>query len=180
LRTERQALQRHDARRLGDAPLELAGRFEPALLGAHEPEHDRPVVGDVPQRLERAGPLVVVLEKETIEARAPEDLRGDPVISARGVEHAAVVAAADVDAELHAGVALDDRVVELDARVEHPVGIAAALPIALANGLVEQRGVLRRVDLDILAPEPAQFLDLAAGEVDDVGQIGVARRVSAA
>ena len=56
------------------------------------------------------------------------------------------------------GVALDDRVVELDARVEHLVGIAAALAVALANRLVEQRRVLRRVDLDVVAAEPPQLL----------------------
>ena len=78
------------------------------------------------------------------------------------------------------GVAVDDRVVELDAGVDEPVGVAAALPVALANRLVEQRGVLRRVDLDVFAPEAAQLLDLAAREVDEIGQVGVARRIGAA
>jgi hypothetical protein len=40
-----------------------------------------------------------------------------------------------------------------------------------------QRGVLRRVDLDVVAPEPLQFRDLAPGEVDEIGQVGVARRI---
>ena len=74
-------------------------------------------------------------------------------------------------------MAVDDRVVELDAGVEQRVGIAAALAVALADRLVEERGVLRRVDLDVLAAEPDQLRDLAPGEVDEVGEVRVARRV---
>ena len=110
----------------------------------------------------------------------PNTFCRDPVVAAGRVEHALVIAAADVDAERHAGMALDDRVVQLDGGVEHPIGIAAALAVALANRLVEQPGVLRRVDLDVLAAEPRQLGDLAAGEVDEVGEVGVARRVCAA
>ncbi len=77
-------------------------------------------------------------------------------------------------------MALDDRVVELDAGVEQLVGIAAALPVAFANRLVEERGVLRRVDLDVVAAEPAQFRDLATREVHEIGEVGVACRVRAA
>ena len=82
-------------------------------------------------------------------------------------------------AERHAGMAVDDRVVQLDVGVQHPVRIVAALAIALADRLVEQRRVLRRVDLDVFAPEPAQLLDLAPGEIDEIGQVGVARRIGA-
>ena len=74
------------------------------------------------------------------------------------------------------GMAVDDRVVQLDAGVEQPVRIAAALPVAFAHGLVEQGGVLRRVDLHVLAAEAAEFRDLAAREIHQVGQVGVARR----
>ena len=134
----------------------------------------------MPERLERPRPLVVVFEQEAVEARAAEDLLSDAVVAARRVEHALVVAAADVDAEGHARVAVDDRVVELDAGVEHLVGIAAALPIALADRLVEQRGVLRSVDLHVLAAEAPQLVDLTAREIDEVGEVRVARRVRAA
>ena len=64
--------------------------------------------------------------------------------------------------------------------VEHAVGIAAALPVALANLLVEQRRILRRVNLDVLAAEPRQLGDLAPGEVDEIGEVGVAGRVRGA
>ena len=74
---------------------------------------------------------------------------------------------------------VDDRVVQLDVRVEHLVRIAAALPVALADLLVEQRRILRRVDLHVLAAEPPQLLDLAPREVDEIREIGIARRVGA-
>jgi hypothetical protein len=88
-----------------------------------------------------------------------------------------VIAAADVDREGEAGVTLDDRVVELDARVEHLVRVAPSLAIAFANGVIQERGILRCIDLDVFAPESFQFRDLAAGEVDQVGEIGVAGRI---
>ena len=73
----------------------------------------------------------------------------------------------------------DDGVVHLDARVDQPVGVAAALAVALAQGRVEEGRVLRRVDLHVRAAEPDQLGHLAPREVDDVGQVGVARRVGA-
>ena len=77
-------------------------------------------------------------------------------------------------------MAVDDGVVELDAGVEQPIGIAAALAVAFADRLVEQRRVLRRIDLHVLAAEAAELRDLAAGEVDEIREVGVPRRVGAA
>ena len=71
----------------------------------------------------------------------------------------------------------DDGIVELDAGVEHLVRVAAALPVAVANALVEQARVLRRVDLDVLAAEAAKLCDFPAREVDEIRQVGVARRI---
>ena len=154
---------------------------EPRRLRAHEPEHDDAVVGHVAQRLERARSLVVVLEQEAVEARAAEHLL------ARCGRSRPTRRTCSCGCRGRCGcrtssprVARDDRVVELDAGVEHLVRIAAALPVALADRLVEQRRVLRRVDLDVLAAEPAQLRDLAPREVHEVGQVGVARRVGAA
>src|SRR5262245_19071377 len=58
---DREALDRDDPRRLGDARFKLGHRLEAGLLGADEAQHDRPVVRHVPQRFERAGPRIVVL-----------------------------------------------------------------------------------------------------------------------
>ena len=76
-------------------------------------------------------------------------------------------------------MAADDRVVHLDAGVDEPVGIGAALDVARAQRGIEQRRVLGRVDLDVGAAQPHQLLDLAPVEVDHVGQVRVARRVGA-
>ena len=115
-----------------------------------------------------------------MEPRVAEHLRCDPVVAARRVEHALVVAPADVDAERHPLVAVDDGVVELDAGIEQPIGIASALPVALADCLVEERGVLRGIDLHVLAAQASQLGDLAPREVHEVRQIGVARGIGAA
>ncbi len=129
------------------------------------------------KRFERPRPLIVVLEEKAAELRPAEDLLRDPIVAAGGVEHALVIAPADVDAEGQAGVSLDDRVVQLDRRVEHAIGIAAAGAVALADGLVEQPGILRGVNLDVLAAEARELGNLAAGEIHDVGKIGIERRV---
>jgi hypothetical protein len=88
-----------------------------------------------------------------VKAGLPEDRLRDALVPARCVEHALVVAAADVDAEGDPGVAADDGVVQLDAFLEHSIRIASALTVTLAKLLVEQRCVLRCVDLDVLASE---------------------------
>src|SRR6185295_9189873 len=134
--------------------------LEPRLLRAHQPQDDDAVVGHVTQRLEAPRSRIVVLEQKAREARLTEDLAGDAVVSARGVEHALIVAAADVDAEGDAGMAVDDGVVELDAGVEQAIGIAATLPVALAHLLVEERRVLRRIALDVGAAAPAHLRPL--------------------
>src|SRR6185295_9637596 len=111
LRTEREAIERDERRRFLDPRLQILDGLHPLQLRAHESEDDDAPVGDVAERLERARPLVVVLQQEAIELRASEHLRRDAIVAARRVEHALVVAAADVDAESDARMALDDRVV---------------------------------------------------------------------
>src|SRR5207302_9265686 len=100
-------------------------------------------------------------------------------VAALRVVLALVVAAADVHPERHPGMAGDDRVVHLDALVQQLIGIAAAPPVTLAQIAVEQGSVLWCIDLYIRAAEAAELLDLAAGEVDDVVQVGLARRIRA-
>ena len=78
-----------------------------------------------------------------------------------------------MESESHATVPLDDRVVELDAAVDQLLGVAPPLAVALPHGGVEQRPVLRPVDLDIRAAEANQLVHLPPGEVDDVGQVSI-------
>jgi hypothetical protein len=57
-------------------------------------------------------------------------------------------------------------------------GIASALSVALAHLLVEQRGILRRVDLHVLAPEAGAARRSPAREVDEIRKIRVTCRVA--
>src|SRR5579859_204581 len=125
---------------------------------------------------ETARAPIVVLEQETVEEGLLEYAR-DRLIVAFGVELALVVAAAHMESEGDSRIALDDRVVELDAAVDQLLGVAPALPVALAHGRVEKRPILRRVDLDVCAPEADELVDLAPGQVDDVGEVVVAGRI---
>src|SRR5262249_36578034 len=159
LRAERQAVEWHERGGLLDAGHQVLQRLHARDFRTHQPEHDDAAVWDVAQRFECARPLIVVLEKETIELRPGEDLLGDPIVAAGRIEHALVVAPADVDAERHPGVSIDDRVVELHGCRQHLVRIAPALAVAVADLLVEQRRVLRGVDLNVLAAEAPQLRD---------------------
>src|SRR5437660_5962880 len=178
LGAERQPVQRHVPRGLIHARLQLVLRLHARLLGRDQAQHDRAVLGHVAERAEPTRALVVVLQQEALEQRLLED-PGDRLIVALRIELALVVAAADVQAERDPGVALDDRVVELDAAVDQLLRVAAALPVALAHLRVEQRRVLGRVDLDVRAAEPDQLVHLAPGHVHDVGQVLVPARLRA-
>ena len=153
--------------------------FQCGLLGRHQAEHHGAVVGDVLQRREAARTLVVVFEQEATEVGAAEDLLRDRVVAAAGVVLALVVAPAEVDAEGDAGMVADHGVVEFDAAVEQPVRVVAALAVALADGRVEQPGILRRVELDVGAAEADQFGDLGAQDIHHIGEVGIDRRVGA-
>src|SRR5438128_12203637 len=109
------------------------------------------------QRSETTRAVVVVLEKEAIELR-PFEYARDRLIVAGGVELALVVAAADVHRKRDSGVAFDDRVIHLDARVDQLLGVAAPLSVALAEMRVEQRRVLRRIDLDVSTSQAHQLV----------------------
>jgi hypothetical protein len=180
LRAQGEPIERDDRGRFADPRLQVFPRFHARQLRADEAQDHHAALGDEAERRECARALVVVLEQEPIELRATEDLLCDPVVAAGRVEHALVVTAADVNAERDARVALDDRVVELHRRREQRVRVAAALAVTLADRLVEERRVLRRVDLDVLAAESFELRDLATGEIDEVGEIGVPRRIRAA
>src|SRR5262245_45425267 len=67
LRADAQVLERHELRRLVDAPLEDILGFELRQLGGNQPEHHLLALGDVAQRLEAARALVVVLEEEAVD-----------------------------------------------------------------------------------------------------------------
>src|SRR5260370_166339 len=94
-------------------------------------------------------------------------------------ELALVVASADVHRERDAGMAIDDRVVQFDAAVDQLFRVAAPLTVALTHLRIEQGRVLGRIDLDVCAAQANQLFDLKPRDVDDIGQVLVARLVCA-
>src|SRR5712692_3631505 len=178
LRAQRQPLEWDIARRLLDPLLQLGLGLELWLLGRDEAEDGESVFRQVRERLEASRALVVVLEQKPVEESLLEDAR-DRLVVTFGVVLALVVAAADVESKRHARMALDDRVVELDAAVDQLLGVAPPLAVALAHGRVEESPVLRRVDLYIRAAKADQLIDLPPGEVDHVCEVLVAGRVGA-
>src|SRR3954466_8509998 len=119
LRAQGQPIERDDAGGGVDASANFVARFETRRFGTDQAEHHGSILRHVAQRLERTRTRIVVLEEKSIEASPREDLLGDAVVAARRVEHALVIAAADVNPEGDPVVAVDDRVVEIDARIEH-------------------------------------------------------------
>src|SRR6266849_8098498 len=102
----------------------------------------------MPQRLESSRTLVVILQKEALEARLAEYARNRPVV-APGVELALIVTTADMHPEGHTWVAADDGIVHLNAYIDEFVRVAAALAVAFSHLGIEQSCVLGRVDLDV-------------------------------
>src|SRR5262245_47213047 len=186
LRAYREPLQRHKSGSFLDAALQLALAFGFGLLRADQSEHYGAVFRHLGQRFETARALVIEFEQEAVEARLAKDYSNRAVISPR-VKLALIVAPAQVQAERDPGPACrpgrrmiaDDGVVHFDREIEQSVRVVAALAVAFAQVGVEQRRVLRRIDLNVDAAQPDQLLDFAAQDVDEVGQISVNSRVSA-
>src|SRR5260370_1803460 len=76
-------------------------------------------------------------------------------------------------------MAMDDRVVELDAAVDQLFGVGPPLPVAITHLGIEQGGVLGSIDLDVCAAQANQLFDLTPRDVDDIGQVLVAGLVCA-
>src|SRR5262245_24499921 len=114
LRAERQAFQRHKAARLRDATNEVFRRLHLRPLGADQSEDHRLVIRDVPQRCERARPLIVVFEQKPRCTDALENRPGNRLIVARDEPTTFLVATTEMDGEGHVGKSRHDGVVELD------------------------------------------------------------------
>ncbi len=87
--------------------------------------------------------------------------------------HAALVAAAEMNAERHAGKACDQRLVGLDRAREILLRILAARAHLVQRRLVDIGGVARRVDVDVAAAGVGKALDDLALDRDHVGHEGV-------
>ena len=138
-----------------------------------ESEHDGLALRHEAQRLEVARTFVFVFEQEPVDLERVEHFLGDRIVAALGVPLAAVVAAAEMDRERHAGFfrRFETRVVGRERFVEQHVGIFAHLGFQpLAPLRIEIVAVARRVDLDVRHALLGEALDLAHHDRGDVVQ----------
>src|SRR5436309_7412378 len=180
LRTQRQTLEGDDAARLSQAPFEALDGLHPRRLRRDEAEDHRLVLRDLPQRVERAGALVIVLEEETLGADVAEDRARDRVVRPGREPAASLVPAAEVEAEGDARMTADHRVVHRDAVGEPAREAPAPRLVEGPRPLVEQERVVWRVELDVERTPPDQLRDLGAQDVDDVGEKGFERGIDRA
>src|SRR5262249_56472291 len=99
---------------LHDATNEVFGRFHLRALGADQSEDHCLIIGDVPERCKRAGPIVVVFEEKPRCADALENRSGDWLIVAFDKPTAFLVATTKVDGKGHVGKTRQDGVVEFN------------------------------------------------------------------
>jgi carotenoid cleavage dioxygenase-like enzyme len=108
--------------------------------------------------------------KKASKAVALEQRLRDVVVAAAGHPHTGVVAAAEMDAEAHAGDAPHHLVDEVDPLGQHALGGEPDRLGPVAHARVDERGELGRVDLDVLAAQRDQLLDLRAADLGGVGE----------
>src|SRR6059058_1618247 len=170
LSAERQAFQRHEAGCLRDAADEVFRRLHLRPLGADQSEDHHLVVRDVPERCERARPIIVVFEQKPCCSDALENRPGNRLIVAFDQPTAFLVATTEVDGEGHTGKSRYDGVVELDPPAQPLIERPASRFVKGPSLRREQQGVVRRVDLYIGGTEANELGDLIMEDRDDVGE----------
>lgn len=151
---------------------------ERGLLRAHDAEDDDLVFGQVTQGLEVTAARIVVLEEVGVNVQLLEEDLRDGLVAARGEPFAAVVAAAEVDADLHVCGALGDGLVdELGIFAGEGGEVLVAVFGLLAHVRVAEVGEVGVVELDEAAAgvvEAGEFLLVHAGEVlEELVEVGV-------
>ena len=114
-------------------------------LGRDQSQDHELVLGDIFERFERAGAIIVVFKQEALRSHLAEQLPADRFITALGQPPAALISASDVQAKCYSGKAIYDGIVQLDAKTQ-PLVQAPALPFVKASRLgVEQKTIVGRV-----------------------------------
>ena len=111
---------------------------------------------------------------------AAEEALGEPVVAALDEPAARLVAAAEVEAEGHAGMIADHVVVELEAEVEPALRRPAAALVEVPVARVDEQRIVRRVELDVGRAEPDELVDLLAQDLGHVPEERLERRVGRA
>ena len=101
LRADRKLIERNELRRLVDPALEPVHRFHLRHLGADQAEHHDLAFRHEAQRLKTAGARSVVFQQKAVVRQFVEQPLGNGVVAAFAVPHAALVAAAKMDAAGH-------------------------------------------------------------------------------
>src|SRR6185369_9283708 len=99
LRADGEPLERDVFGGLVHAPRQVVDSLQLGDFRADQPEHYHLVLGHETERREAAGARAVVLEEEALVRQLVEEPLGDCVVAALAVPHAALVAAAEMDAE---------------------------------------------------------------------------------
>ena len=140
-----------------------------AGLGGDQAEHDLLALGHEAQRLEAAGPLVVVLEEEAVDVELREQHLGHEVVAALGRPRRPEVAAAHVRGHPQAVRPAGDRGVDvLHVLLVQVVGVAALRGDQRALLRVVEVGEAGVVELEVGAAElghPPHLLGVRRGEV---------------
>src|SRR5579875_1876025 len=156
-------------RGLLDAAHDVIPGLQLTALGRHDPEHHLLALGQVAQRLEPAGPLIVPLAEEPVHVELVEQRIRDEVVAAFGRPHGLVVPAAGVRGHRHVGRPARQGLVDRgDVRLVLVQRVASDLGDVRALRGVVHVSQARVVQLEVTAAEVVKlpdFLGVGRGQV---------------
>ena len=85
-----------------------------------------------------------------------------------------------MEAERNAGTLSEDDVVELEAEVKPALGRPTSALVKVAIGRIEQQRIVGSVELDVLAAQAYELIDLLAQDLGNVSQEALQGRIGAA
>jgi hypothetical protein len=165
---------------IADACLKLVDGLLPSSLRRDEPKDDGLVVRYRGKWLESTGALVVVFEEEPLGADVGEQALREPVVAALDQPAALLVAATKMEAERNAGTLSEDDVIKLEPEIEPALDRPSSALIEVAIGGIKQERIVGSVELDVLAAEPHELVDLLTKDLGDVGQEALQGRIGTA
>src|SRR5579872_520058 len=163
LMAQRALVERHVMTRLFDALLDLFFRFDRAIFGAHQAEHDHLALGREAQRREIAGAFIVIFKEETVDLHLVQQNLGDRLIAALRDPGAFEIAAAEMDGDRHVLWPIADRIIdETTIEMGQRIGIIAARLGRFADRRIAEIGKVGVVELKVAAAALSEISDLVA------------------
>jgi hypothetical protein len=114
LRAQRELRKGKMAASLHDASAQISKRLKPAEFRADQSQNDKFMFRYVFKRVEGTRAVIIVLQQESIDVQAPEQLFTNRLVTSLGKPTAALIAASEMKPESNIGETCDHRVVELD------------------------------------------------------------------